>query len=99
MAAVDIASSLSGSVDVGSGRLSGRLVLIAAQPLGRRLELARARLQPLDVVAPPAALLGGGLLQPCVGVDRVVVGDPITRAALRTRRIDERLDVTSGGQH
>src|SRR5439155_1956236 len=90
---------LSAGVHVASGRLCQRLVAARAEALGGGLELAGARGEPPVVVGPPASRLRGGALGPCLGRWRVLVGDPVARAALRRWRVDQRLDVAAGGEH
>jgi hypothetical protein len=70
----------------------------AAERLRRGLALARARAQPLDVVRPPAAALGRGVVEPVLGVVPAILADVVARAALRTGRVDERLDMAARGK-
>ena len=66
--------------DVGAGRLAERAVPAAAELLRRRAQLARALLEPLDVVGPPASGHLGRLVDELLRVGGVLAGDAVTRA-------------------
>src|SRR3954452_1904398 len=88
---VDMAGPSVG-VDVGAGRLG------AAAGLGGGLQRAGALGEPGVVVGPPAPGHGARPARPLLGVGRVLARYPEARAAVRRRRVDERLDVAAARQ-
>src|SRR6266567_8785156 len=83
--------------DVGARSVGERWQAAAAQLLGCRFLRAAAFAEPGHGIWPPAALHGLGGLQPLFRVARIVLVHLV--AGLRVaRRIDQRGDVTAGGQ-
>src|SRR5271165_5882399 len=72
-----------------------RLVHFASEALWLRLEFARARLEPAEVVRPPAAGVLGGLSQPRFGAACQGIREAVRPAAVGIRRVDQRLDVAT----
>ena len=77
------------------GATHDRLVLLPSEGLRLRLALARAGLQPAQVVRPPAAFVLGGPGQPRFGAGWHGIRDPVGPAAAGIRRVDQCLEVAA----
>src|SRR3954451_11788382 len=84
--------------DIGPRGVAERLVAGAAERLRRRALGTRALVEPRRPVAPPRAGRPRRARQPRVGVFGQRVVGPVGRLRV-SGRVDERGDVTAGGEH